>query len=126
MTLRRKRIMTAVVVITVAVVYMLFNPMQHHWPLRCPFKLLTGLQCPGCGGQRAAYALLHGHVMEAIHYNLFLVYAGPYALALVVENLLPEGAVRRKMKTALENKWVVWFYIITFCVWMVVRNIMHI
>lgn len=126
MTLHQKWALAAAVVIMVAVVYTLYNPMQRHWPLQCPFRLLTGLQCPGCGGQRAAYALLHGHLMEALRCNLFLVYAGPYALALVVENMLPDGTVRRKMSHILENQWVVWFYIVTFCIWLVVRNLLHI
>lgn len=113
-------------VVAVAVVYTLFNPMQHHWPLRCPFKLITGLQCPGCGGQRAAYALLHGHFREAVSCNLFLVYAGPYALALVVENLLPEGKTRRRMKAVIESRWAVGAFVVAFFVWLVVRNLLHI
>ena len=35
----------------------------------CPFKLFTTLPCPGCGGIRAANALLHGHVLEALYIN---------------------------------------------------------
>lgn len=126
MTLRRRRVLAIAAVLAVVVAYTLFNPMQGHWPLRCPFKLVTGLQCPGCGGQRAAYALLHGHVRQALHYNLFLVYAGPYALALAVENLLPEGRTRLRMKAVLENRWVVGFYIVTFMLWLVLRNLLHI
>jgi hypothetical protein len=126
MTLRQKWAITAIAVIVVAVVYTLCNPLQRHWPLQCPFRLLTGLQCPGCGVQRAAYALLHGHLTEALRYNLFLVYAGPYALSLVVENLLPDGRAHQRLKHILENRWVVWFYVVTFCVWLVVRNLLHI
>ena len=36
---------------------------------RCMFRQLTGLDCPGCGSQRAIHALLHGHVAEAWGYN---------------------------------------------------------
>ncbi|WP_131724959.1 DUF2752 domain-containing protein, partial [Mycobacteroides abscessus] len=26
----------------------------------CPLKALTGLDCPGCGGLRMVYSLMHG------------------------------------------------------------------
>lgn len=35
----------------------------------CPFKALTGLDCPACGGLRMVYSLLHGDVLAALHYN---------------------------------------------------------
>lgn len=35
----------------------------------CPFKALTGLDCPGCGGLRMVYSLMHGDVLGALRYN---------------------------------------------------------
>jgi len=46
----------------------------------CPFKLLTGLDCPGCGGIRMTHDLLHGQVGAAFADNAFLL-AGLPALA---------------------------------------------
>ncbi|MBI5387573.1 MAG: DUF2752 domain-containing protein [Verrucomicrobia bacterium] len=42
---------------------------------RCLFHQMTGLNCPGCGGLRAAHQLLHGHLREAFALNplLFVV-----------------------------------------------------
>ncbi len=37
----------------------------------CPLKELTGLDCPLCGGTRAAHALLTGDVGAAIDFNVF-------------------------------------------------------
>ena len=31
----------------------------------CPFKYLTGIDCPGCGFQRSVLALLKGDFMES-------------------------------------------------------------
>lgn len=40
-----------------------------HWLenhlLTCPFKHLTGLDCPGCGAQRSVIALLRGDLMTS-------------------------------------------------------------
>ena len=42
----------------------------------CPLRALTGLLCPLCGGLRAAHALLHGRVFDAVALNPFLIAAG--------------------------------------------------
>lgn len=48
------------------------------WP--CPFHKLTGLYCPGCGGQRALHALLHGRFVDALSRNaLAVLIAAPIA-----------------------------------------------
>jgi hypothetical protein len=46
------------------------------YPL-CPFKLLTGWNCPFCGGLRMTHDLLHGHVMDSINDNVFLLVGIP-------------------------------------------------
>jgi hypothetical protein len=35
--------------------------------LPCPFKALTGFDCPGCGFQRSFLALLKGNFQESFH-----------------------------------------------------------
>ena len=35
----------------------------------CPFRMLTGYECPGCGTGRALHQLMHGHVREAFGLN---------------------------------------------------------
>ena len=35
----------------------------------CPFRALTGFNCPGCGTTRALHQLLHGHVVAAFELN---------------------------------------------------------
>lgn len=50
--------------------------------LVCPVLLLTGLQCAGCGGLRAAHDLATGDVANAWSMNPFLTIAMPVAAVL--------------------------------------------
>ena len=43
-----------------------------HYP-SCPFRLVTGWACPGCGALRAVHALTHGDVATALQLNAMLV-----------------------------------------------------
>ncbi|MBB2912912.1 hypothetical protein FHS43_004207 [Streptosporangium becharense] len=43
-----------------------------HYPT-CPFLMLTGLYCPGCGGLRAVHALVHGDPAAALGLNPVVV-----------------------------------------------------
>lgn len=49
--------------------------------LPCPFKLITGLKCPGCGMTHYALALLHGNIHEAYDANPLLFWLIPLLLA---------------------------------------------
>ena len=57
-----------------------FSPTQHGFYPVCPFHALTGLQCPGCGGTRALYQLLHLHGAEAMRLNSLVTLLAPVAL----------------------------------------------
>ena len=43
----------------------------------CPFRLLTGWNCPACGGLRMTHDLLHGDLAAAITDNVFLLVGIP-------------------------------------------------
>ncbi len=47
----------------------------------CPFKLVTGWNCPACGGLRMAYDLLHANLSAAVVDNIFLLAGIPALLA---------------------------------------------
>ncbi|MEV6931312.1 DUF2752 domain-containing protein [Dactylosporangium sp. NPDC051485] len=50
----------------------------------CIVKLLTGFDCPGCGGTRASWYLLHGDIPAAAHHHAPLVFAAPFLAYLYV------------------------------------------
>ena len=49
-----------------------FDPETTGFYPRCLFNWLTGLSCAGCGGLRAAHAVVHGEFLAAYHYNPLL------------------------------------------------------
>jgi len=38
-------------------------------PQLCPFKLILGLPCPGCGMTRSVVTLLHGDLAASLHFH---------------------------------------------------------
>lgn len=51
-----------------------------HYP-PCPFLVLTGWYCPGCGTLRAIHALAHGDVGTALGLNVLSMACVPIVLA---------------------------------------------
>jgi len=121
----KRRAFIIILIVFGGVVLYNLNPIQYWFMPKCPFKLITGLSCPGCGIQRALYALMHGEIKDAIKYNYFLLYSGPYAASFLLVCLMPESVFRNKIKSIIENKYVVNFYLVTFLLWLVIRNIFY-
>ena len=57
-----------------------FNPASpgNQWFPKCPFRVMTGCQCPGCGSTRACYQLLHLHPVAAFKLNPLFVLSLPF------------------------------------------------
>ncbi|RKN49246.1 DUF2752 domain-containing protein [Micromonospora endolithica] len=50
----------------------------------CLLKLTTGLDCPGCGGTRALWYLLHADLPAAARHHLLFVFSVPFVAYLFV------------------------------------------
>lgn len=50
----------------------------------CLLKYTTGFDCPGCGGTRAAWYLLHGNLSAAARHHAVFVFAVPFLLWMYV------------------------------------------
>lgn len=63
-----------------AIFVFFFNPASpsNQWFPKCPFRLLTGMQCPGCGSTRAFYQLLHLHPIAAFKFNPLMILTLPF------------------------------------------------
>lgn len=65
---------TILPILGIAYFYGYYNN-QSPFTIKCMFHTITGLWCPGCGGQRAFYLLTHGHILQSLRYNLLLPFA---------------------------------------------------
>ncbi|GJF14198.1 membrane protein [Mycolicibacterium cyprinidarum] len=83
--------------------------------LPCPFKALTGWNCPACGGLRMTHDLLHGDLTAAVVDNVFLLVGLPMLLAWVL--------VRRSRGKPVSTTSAFVVIIATAVAWTVVRNI---
>lgn len=79
----RRRVGLILIVILlagIAVAYKYLDPAVVPIFPRCPFRLLTGYLCPGCGSQRAIHHLLNLDLPGAWRMNPLLVISLPYLL----------------------------------------------
>lgn len=74
----------AVMLTALVVTYALFDPGEIRLFPRCPFLMLTGLKCPGCGSQRAIHALLGGDITTAWRNNAMMIISLPFIALLLV------------------------------------------
>ena len=53
-------------------------------PPTCLLKLTTGLDCPGCGGTRAFWYMIHGDLPAAARHHALFIFAVPFLVYLYV------------------------------------------
>lgn len=65
---------------SISILLFFFNPASpaNQWFPKCPFRVLTGCQCPGCGSTRACYQLLHLHPVAAFKLNPLFILTLPF------------------------------------------------
>ena len=84
------------------------------YPL-CPFKLLTGWNCPLCGGLRMVHDLLHGDLVASVNDNVFALVGIPLLVGWFV--------MRRRQGRSLLWPAVVAIITVTAFAWTVLRNL---
>ena len=118
------------VIVAAGVFYYFVNPTESRIAPRCLMKLLTGYQCPSCGAQRAIHAFLHGRIAEAVSYNLFFILAIPFLLLTAYSVIMMKRPSPSRMTVSLYNfctsKYTIYSYIVAYCLWWIVRNILGI
>jgi len=101
-----------------------FAPEQHAFYPRCLFHTLTGLECPGCGGLRAAHRLLHGDLAGAFHLNPLLVSLTPLFAIWLAAYALYEVTGKKSWYPFTRAVWG-WALLGTALIFGILRNILH-
>ncbi len=104
----------AVFGVLVAVLYA-FDPTRHALTPPCPYLVLTGIACPGCGLTRAAHFLLHGDVAQAFAYNPWAFVGTPAVLAFALMPMMTDEALTVRLRTVLS--WAMLVVTVAFWIW---------
>jgi hypothetical protein len=82
---------------------------------QCPFKLLTGWNCPLCGGLRMTHDLLHGDLLASINDNAFVLIGIPVLVGWLV--------IRRCLGVSAHVTPTVLAIVVASIAWTVLRNV---
>jgi hypothetical protein len=88
----------------------------------CLVKMTTGLDCPGCGGTRAFFYLLHGNLPQAVRHHAVAVFAAPFLVWLYLGWSVRKVTGRSLPMPRLGGRTVAVFLAV-WAAFMVVRNI---
>ena len=108
------------------ILYYLVDPSQTNFPLQCPWRLLTGTQCPACGLQRALHSLFHGDLSEALSFNYFFIFSIPYALLAIISTWYNYNHVFDKLRAFIYHRFMLKSYIVLYFCWWIIRNVYNI
>jgi Protein of unknown function (DUF2752) len=92
-----------------------------HYPT-CPFRALTGYQCPGCGSLRTIHALAHGHLREAFGLNVFALTMIPVLAFFWVRWTISRARGRPTRTKAADPRWI-WALLVAVMLFWLVRNL---
>ena len=99
-----------------AVYLYIFEPGKSGFFPGCPFRLLTGFTCPGCGTTRALHQILHGHFDIAFTLNPLLLLAIPFFLFAFIRYsvIVMRGGVPRPNALPAPYIYAIFFIILSF------------
>jgi len=91
---------------------------------KCPFRLLTNYECPGCGSQRALHYLLNFNIAGAFRENPLLVISIPYLLlAFLLSKVANLGKKLIACRRILYGKRAIYFILVIIFSFWILRNV---
>jgi hypothetical protein len=100
-------------------IYFAFDPTKVSFFPPCLFHEITGLDCPGCGAQRALHQLLHGNIIAAFRLNAMFV------LSLPIVALFGPRFISRSLKRepiGINPRWY-WFFLVAWLTFGLLRDL---
>lgn len=84
----------------------------------CPFRVLTGFTCPGCGTTRGLHQLLHGNLASAFELNPLLILSLPFLLYALLDytNTVLSGKPVRRNTLPARYIWTIFAVVLFFWV----------
>ncbi len=106
---------------TGAIYLSIFEPGRSGFFPLCPFRMLTGFTCPGCGSTRALHRLLHGDLVGAFEFNPLMVVSLPFLLYALVRYTTAAVTGRPLQPYRLNAKYIWMLFAVIMGFW-VFRN----
>jgi hypothetical protein len=79
---KKYKFIVGILVLLLVSLYYFFNPTVSNFFPKCPFYIMTGLFCPGCGSQRAIHDMMHLNIFEAINHNALMFFTFTFGIGL--------------------------------------------
>ena len=117
-----RKVWVFIIIVCLGVIYFFIDPTTSTFAPKCPFRLLTGFDCPACGIQRFAHHLLNGEWGVAIRYNYFLVISLPYFIAVAITTFF-KGKRVEAVRRYVQHPYVVLSVLALMILWWIARNI---
>jgi len=117
-------VLVGTLLVAAIILFYRFDPETQPLFPKCPFFLVTGYQCPGCGSQRAIHSLLHANIGDALRYNAFMVVALPYILMGVWLEWLGGGKHYPRLQRFLFGRWSALIVLVAIIAYWILRNLL--
>jgi anaerobic selenocysteine-containing dehydrogenase len=98
------------------------DPNQSSWYPQCPFKAMTGYDCPGCGITRALRAFVTGHPVRALDHNALFVVALVVGVVWFALSRMRERRGQPKLELTHKSWWTAAIGVVIVAFW-VGRNV---
>jgi hypothetical protein len=112
----------ALVLLSGAAVLFDFDPASSSLYPQCPFRALTGLDCPGCGTLRGLHQLAQGDLIAAFGLNPLMVLSLPFVAFSVLSRAAGELRGRPLSTIFVPSAWI-WTLLVVVVSFGVLRNI---
>jgi len=99
----------------------IFEPGKSGFFLDCPFRVLTGFTCPGCGSTRGLHRLLHGDLLGAFQFNPLMMLLLPILFYALVRHTMAVFRDQPIKGNQLNARFIWMFFVVVMSFW-IFRN----